>query len=607
MTKETVKTEWDLTPLLASDADPKIESMLKEYKDNYYVFINKWKDRDNYLKDPAVLKEALDEWEKLSTEHGITGKVGYYFNLRARLDSENIKVKEMKAKLNDFKVKISNDRKFLSIRLSKVDEETQKIFLNSKELVSYKHYLEKLFRKAKHILSEKEEKVISLLAKSAYGDWSRMVSDFISSAELEVTDEKGKKTKKTLGEAITLAANHKDKDVRASGTKAIKNLLENNVRVSEREINAILYTKKAIDELRGYEEPNFSRLRGDDIEPEVVSAMAGVVTNNFEISRDYYKFKADLFGMDKLKYFDRGLKYGEVDKEYTFKEATQLIEEAFRDMDAEFGSFVRQYVENGRFDVFPKKGKRSGAFCIHYNKNLPVYILLNHTNKLNDVTTIAHELGHAINNELMLRSQNSFNGNATIATAEVSSNFFESLIQERLMKNLTDSEKLSLLIEDVDNDVSAIIRQTACYNFELTLHDRFKEKGFLSKESIGEIFVKHMSGYMGDYVDQSELGHLYWVSWPHIRRFFYVYSYSSGSLIAKALKEKYDKNNEFVNEIKTFLSTGTSKSPKDIFFEMGIDITKEEFWSEGLVDLKEKIEKARKLATSLGEFASKKD
>lgn len=545
-------------------------------------------------------KGRQEEFDQTIIAHQNIDNVIFSPSERLFIDYRNIKRGDYKA--NDIRVKILNDKKFFTIQLAKVDAKTQELFLNSKELAPYKHYLEILFRNAKYTLSEEEEKILNLFYKSAFTDWYKMVSDFLSSAELEIINEKGKAVKKTLEETLTIAFTHKNKDVRASSSMAVKQLLEDNVNVAERELNAILYTKKVVDELRGYEKPNFSRLNSDDIDPDVVSTMAGVITNNFKISRDYYKFKAQLFGMDKLQYFDRGLEYGEVDREYSFDEAIELIEETFRSVDEEFGSFVSQYVENGRFDVLPRKGKRGGAFCIHNNKTLPVYILLNHTNKLRDVSTIAHEMGHAINNELMMRQQNALNSKTTLATAEVSSTFFESLIQERLLTNLKGKEKLSLLIGSIDRDVSTIIRQTACYNFELELHQQFREKGFLSKETIGNIFINHMEAYMGDYVDQSEVGNLYWVDWSHIRRFFYVYSYSNGMLIAKALKEKYDKDKGFVEDIKTFLSAGMSKSPKDIFSEIGVDITTDEFWSEGILNLKERIESAKKLAKSLGEL-----
>jgi oligoendopeptidase F len=602
MTKLKIKKDWDLTPLLDSDDDPRIEKILKTLESEYYEFINKWKARDDYLTDATVLREALDDLENLSANFGEGGKVGYYFWLRAQLDSENTEIKAMNAKLYDIEVKIDNDMLFFELNLAKISPAKQKLFLNSDELLPYKHYLEVIFRDAKYLLSEKEEKILSLMAKSASGDWVKMVSDFLSRAELAVLDSTGKKVKKTLSESLTLASQDKNVKVRATASAAIKKLLEGTADVAERELNAILYSKKTSDELRGLETPNLARLLSDDIEPDIVTAMAAVVTENFNLSRDYYEFKAKLLGMKQLEYYDKGLKYGAVDAEYTFEEAIALTEQVFSEIDPEFGEYVRTYAAEGHIDALPRKGKTGSIKCIACMKSLPVYILHNHTNKLGDVKTIAHEMGHALNDEYMFKAQNALNADTPLSTAEVASTFFEGFIQDKLLESLSGEARLSLLLESIDDEISTILRQTACYNFEGDLHKEYREKGFLSKEDLGKIFIKNMKSYMGPSVNQKQLGHVGWVYWSHIRRFFYVYSYSNGLLVSKALQKKYKDNPAFIEDFKRFLSAGASQSPKDIFLNMGIDISKKSFWREGLVDLSNKISQAKALAKELGKI-----
>ena len=207
--------------------------------------------------------------------------------------------------------------------------------------------------------------------------------------------------------------------------------------------------------------------------------------------------------------------------------------------------------------------------------------MLNYTNQLKDVTTFAHELGHGINNELT-KKQSALYFDTSTATAEVASTFMEDFVLQELMKNANNEMKLSLMMAKLDEDISSIMRQIACYNFETELHEEFRKKGFLSKEEIGKLFQKHMSSYIGEYVELSPGSENWWVYWQHIRMYFYVYSYASGLLISKAMQKKVKENPEFIKKVKEFLSAGISKSPEEIFMDLGIDISDKEFWNKGL-------------------------
>src|SRR5690606_34227717 len=149
-----------------------------------------------------------------------------------------------------------------------------------------------------------------------------------------------------------------------------------------------------------------------------------------------------------------------------------------------------KFVNEGLIDVYPRKGKRGGAFCAHHNKTLPTYILLNHTDKLRDVTTLAHESGHGINNEMMRKKQNSLNFSTPLSTAEVASTFMEDFVLTEVLKENEEDEELRLgiMMMKLDDEISTIFRQIACINFERELHQKFREIGYLSKEAIGEMF-----------------------------------------------------------------------------------------------------------------------
>ena len=236
-----------------------------------------------------------------------------------------------------------------------------------------------------------------------------------------------------------------------------------------------------------------------------------------------------------------------------------------------------------------------------FKKTSNIHNVLNHTDKLNNVLTIAHEAGHAINHELM-KKQNSLNYEITHAVAETASTFMEDFVLEELMEEADDETKLALMMQKLDDDVSTIIRQIACDLFQRELHSEFRKKGYLSKKEIGKLFQKHMESYMGDFVEQSEGSENWWIYWMHIRSYFYNYQYAFGLLISKALQRKVKENPKFIEKVKKFLSTGTSKSPKEIFSEMGIDITDKEFWNNGLDEVEKLLNKTENLAEKLGKI-----
>ncbi len=598
---DTGKTAWDLSPLLSGDNDPKIERDRETMRKAHSAFVTKWKPREDYLQKPEALREALDEYERLLREHGTCGAEGYYFALRREQDEGNALVKGKFQKSVDFATALENELQFFRLRLGKISREKQQAFLQARELEQYRHFLSCLFAQAKYALSEAEEKIMNLKSPVAHGKWVKMVSEFVSKEEREVLDEDGKRKVKNFSELATLISS-KQKKVRDEAAKAIHEITAKNAAVAEAEINAILQNKKVDDELRGMPRPDLSRHLSDDIESPVVDALVASVASRFAIAQRFYALKAKLLGLPKLAYHERNVEYGGHDKKYPYAEAIALVHRVFQNLDPQCAAIVGSYARNGQIDVFPRRGKRGGAFCDHYLLGQPTYILLNHTDRLQDVLTIAHELGHGINNELIKEKQHALYFDTPLATAEVASTFMEDFVLQELLREADDELRLSLLVTKLGDDVSTIIRQVACYRFEQALHQEFRARGFLPKETIGALFQQHMAAYMGEAVEQSPGSENWWVYWNHIRSFFYVYSYASGLLISKALQHEVKKNPAFIAEVKGFLSAGTSDSPRNIFKRLGIDIEQRAFWDEGLDEIEELLAESEALAKKMGKI-----
>lgn len=601
MKLNTSKVEWDLSPLFKKDNKKLISRNRKEVLNSTENFVKKWKGRNDYLRSPEVLKEVLDEYNSWARECGASEREFYYFHLKSSKDQINTDLKAKLTKATEFSKSVTNSIQFFELELAKINPNLQTKFLKDKSLQQYRHFLEKLFLQAKHNLSDPEEKIMNLKSTTSKANWVRMTSTFLSKEEKSVLDENGKKSIKSFSEINSLM-NNKKKIVRDTAAGAFNEILQIHVEVAEHEINSILLNKKIDDELRSFSRPDSARHLHDDMETKTVDTIVNSVSRRFEISQKFYGLKAKLIKQPKLGYHERAVEYGKFDKKYTFKEGVTLVYETFTKLDKEFAEIFKGFIENGQIDAFPAKGKRGGAFCSYGLITHPTYILLNYTDQVNDVLTLAHEAGHGINNELIKKKQNALNFGTPTSTAEVASTFMEDFVLQELMEKADNKLKLALMMQKLNDDIGTIFRQIAFYNFETKLHTEFREKGYLSKDEIGDIFRQTITPHTGKSVSFQKENENWWVYIPHFRYFFYVYSYAGGLLISKALQAKVKENANFVSNVKQFLSTGLSDSPKNMFKKLGINISDKKFWDKGLDEVESLLDETESLAKKLGEI-----
>ena len=578
---------WNLQLLYKDIKDPQIEKDIQKSKKEVNNFVNKWSKNKEYLKDPQVLSLALRDYEKLMEGYGICKKPGYYIALSRSLNQEDSLLKAKENLLYTTCVQLENNIQFFILNISKIPKNQQNIFLNSKYLIKYKHFLQSCFNEAKYILSDKEERIFNLKSKTSYNNWVDMTSQLLSKQMIKVIDEKEEKKKVTYNE-VSKYLNSKNKKVRDTAAQSFYNVNSRYLEIAEFEINSILEDKRLSDEYRKIKRIDLPRLLSDDIQPEIIDTLRESVTNHFDIPQRYYKLKAKLLKQDTLAYYERNVNLGEVDKEYTFRESFNIVKSVFEKLDPEFPKILDVYISQGRYDVYPQKGKQGGAFCISVGSKYPTYILLNHNNKLEDVLTIAHESGHGIHTEYS-NSQNYLNQGYSTACAETASTFFEDFVLKEISEKLNKKDKDILLLKSLEDDISSIFRQIACYNFELRLHTEFKQKGFLSIDEISNIFSDEMSKYLGSAVLKDKHMNAGWLYWSHIRNPFYTYSYATGLLISKYLQNIVRENKQNIKYVKDFFKAGDSKSPKEIFKDIGIDISQKEFWESGILTVEDKL------------------
>ncbi|WKZ29801.1 MAG: M3 family oligoendopeptidase [Candidatus Dojkabacteria bacterium] len=595
-----IKETWDLQKLFSSPTDPAIQKEAAEIDVRVNNFVAKWKDDSSYATDKSSLLQALTEYEELITKGGVGGEQSYYAGLLSALDQLSPEIKAFGNKIEDESKKRAIALQFFELTLGKASKDFQKEVLADAQFAPYTYYLSRIFDTAKYDLSEKEERIITELWSAANGKWRELTSQELSRKTAAIVVNNQKK-KATIGELLELSKNW-DKKLRDEAGKKAAKLIRSLKYIAEAEMNAILESRKAMRDLRGAERVDIFRLIADDVSPGMVDALRKAVSSRNDIAREYYELKAKLLKQEKLEYYERGVEFPVQTDTYSFEQATALVSETFRGLDAEFGNIFDEFAGSGAMDAYPKKGKMSGAFCAHHLVTSPVYILLNFTGTLNDVRTIAHEAGHGVHDELMRDVKTGLYYHTSLATAEVASTFMEDFVTDKLFAQANEETRLHLLMNSLNDDIATIFRQIACYNFEWDLHTQFAKKKYLSEKDIAKLFKKHMKAYMGPSVSQRVGGNDFWVYWSHIRSSFYVYSYASGLLISKALQFMVRNDKKSIQSVKEVLKKGASASPAELFKSVGIDIQDKSFWEKGLLTIEEKLAEAKSLAKKLGKI-----
>lgn len=583
----TIKTEWDLTLLYKSSKDRHIEQDVRFTERAFDAFAKKYSKNKQHLKNDKALFKALKELEELSARPELPRPIMYFSYLK-ELDSTNQEADAMLNKLSDRLTKAENKIIFFELELGKIPSRTQAAFLKSKILAPYRYFLQNLFENSRYDLSEAEEKILNLKSLTSRSLW---IQGLEKSLNKQTVDHEGKSL--PVGEAINLISQLPREPRRALHAKTMT-MLKNLGDFAESEINAVVTDKKISDELRGYKHPYSATVRGYENDEASVMNLVKVVTKSFPVAHRFYALKAKLMGLPHLEYADRSASIGEAKKKIPFKDAVEIVRGVFYGFRPQYGQIFDRFLKEGQIDVFPKKGKSGGAFCSH-GTNMPTYVLLNHVDDFHSISTLAHEMGHAIHSERS-KQQSPFYEDYSTSVAETASTLFENILFHAVFKELSDEEKVIALHDKIQSDIASIARQIACFNFELDLHTQIRAKGSLSKEEIAALLNTHMAAYLGPAMKLAKDDGYFFVYWSHIRRFFYVYSYAYGELISKALYEKYTKNPDYAENIDAFLSAGGSKKPEDIFLDIGIDTTKPSFFASGIKNIERDLDTLESLA-----------
>jgi len=476
---------------------------------------------------------------------------------------------------------------FFELWWQKLDADTaEKLMADSGDL---RYYLESVRKFAPYTLSEAEEKIINI--KDVNGVNGHLtVYDMLTNDFTYDVDVHGEIKTVTRTEASVMA-HDADPDIRAAAYKAL-----NKVYADHGGVLGQLYTYVVGDwnaenvSVRGMPSAISARNLINDLPDDVVDALLSSVQKNAKLYHRYFGLKANWLGMDKLRRYDIYAPLGDVDRTVPFADGVKQILETMNAFSPETAKLAERVLAESHLDSEVRKGKDTGAFCYGVVPDKTPWVLVNYNNRLDDVSTLGHELGHAIHS-MLAADQSVLTFRSSLPLAETASNFIEILLLKRWLSDETDPvERKSLLAKFVDDSYASILRQSYFVLFEREAHQMI-EAGGATVEQLSEIYLNNLKDQFGDSIELSDDFRWEWTSIPHNYHVpFYCYAYAFGLLLVLSLYSEYERTGEaFVPKFLKILSAGGSVAPIQLLDDAGFDIRTEAFWQGGFDVIAEMI------------------
>jgi len=487
-------------------------------------------------------------------------------------------------------MKVDQALAFIDIELGKLLAEKPSL-VTDPVLAEYKHFLERILRRAPHMLSETEERLIIIKDKNGIDAWQMLQSDWLSTRTFDIEIE-GKTKTLPYGEIIGLYQSP-DRDLRRKANQIVYENLGKDEIIWASAIRAVCEDHLRMCELRKCPNAMTQSLIANDVDQRTIDSLTNTIEKNMGLYQRYLKLKAKLMGLDKLANYDIVAPLPKAPKmDYSWGEARKEVVDAYVGFDEEIGGWVDEMFEKRHIDGEVRKGKRSGAFCSSWLAGKSAYILQSFNGKMGDVYTQAHELGHAIHDYFLSRMQKPSNCEVGSCIAETGSIFGELLLTERLLsKAKTKEEKQAILTTVLDEFGMAAFQVSARVFFEQSMYDAIERGEFLDGEKVAKLWVAARDKIYGDSVDWLSVMKWEWTMKPHYYMAnyrFYNYPYVFAQLFVFALYRLYrEQGKSFVFKLKRLLAAGSSKSPRELGAELGFDITNEVFWEKGMKQAEE--------------------
>lgn len=561
------KYKWDLTKIYKDekewqkDFDDVKEKILKvlEYKDS---FLSNGKKLYEYLKYDEEVSRKLE-------------KIYYYAHLNYDADTLDEKYKVMTNKVSDLFTKYNELSSFVVPEILKLDEEKLNTFYKDEEkLEDYRFSIENIYRFKNHTLDEEKEKMLSNLSKCLSNPEETYEALTDSDFEYDyITDEKGNKVKFNESN-YSLFIKSKDRSVRKKAFEMLHNKYKKYIRTITSTYKGEVENNVVLAKIRNYDSAISASLYSDNVPVDIYDNLIKVVNDNMNVLYDYYDLKKEILSLDYLHMYDTYVEIiNKIDKKYSFDEAKEIVIDALSVLGDKYVKNLKKAFDEKWIDVYHSKGKRSGAYSSG-NFDVNPYVLLNFEGTLNDVSTLAHELGHSMHTYLSCKNNPYQYSSYEIFVAEVASTVNELLLANYMLKNSKNKdEKLAIINHILDLYKATLYRQTMFAEFEKETH-KLREKGeVLTSELLSNTYYNLVKKYFGPNVLCDDLIRYEWARIPHFYYNFYVYKYATGISAASYIVDGILNNKEGALEnYINFLKTGGSMYPLDELKIAGVNL-----------------------------------
>lgn len=585
--------KWNLSSLFVSD---------EAYESAVNAIDEKVAPLANYqgkLSDAKTIKEFLDLYMNVQSQ---IFDIYTYASLRKVEDTRDNKANAMVNSAYSKVVLFNSVTSYFKPEILALDDATLDTIVNDEVLKEYKVFLLELIRTKSHTLSSKEENVLATLTEvlNLPGD----ISSTLTNADLlfDSAEDSNGNSNDVSNATYILLQNSKDRVLRENSFKSFYKTYKEHINTLGATYLGCMKASYAEAKLRGYKSTLEMRLDQDNIPELVYDNLINTVHGHMDYMYRYVKLRKRLLKLDSIHYYDLYTPLVEdSSKEYTYEQAQQIVLDTVKPLGEEYVSRVQKAYDENWIDVYPNIGKESGAFSSGTYSTNPV-IKLNFTGTLDNVSTLAHEMGHSQHSWLTNHTQPFQYSGYTMFVAEVASTVNENLMVEHLLKGEDDlKEQLALYNQLLEGYKGTVYRQTMFAEFERESHKLYESGEPVSVETLNQLYLDLIKLYFGEELEIDEEVKYEWARIPHFYYLFYVYVYATGFSSAAAISQMITegKPNAVENYLK-FLTTGSSLPPLEELKIAGVDLTTSEPIEIALNKFNDVLSKCEEIADKLG-------
>jgi len=589
---------WNLADLYSGVDDPRITHDLEMALHRAQAFEQTYRGKIAVEGGPSpeLLHAAVTELESLFEQ---MDKPAVYASLVHAAKTDEPKHGALLSRTREQRTLINRHLIFFDLEWVKLDDKPARAVMDSPLLTKYRHYLEQKRAWRPHYLSEPEEKILDEKSVTGRAAFVRLFDETM--ARLQYPFEHAGRSDLLSLQQLNARLYDADRAVRKAAAAGLTRGLQDNARLLTYIFNNLVLDHKSDSELRHFPTPMASRHLANEISAEVVEALMTATERHHAMVQRYYRLKGKLLGLETLYDYDRYAPLFPDSPACDWPTARKIVQESYEQFSPRAGGIIREFFDKRWLDAELRPGKRGGAFSSSAVPSVHPYILLNFTDKLRDVMTLAHELGHGLH-QYLSRPVGYLQCDTPLTTAETASVFGEMLTFHRLLEIYPEPRtRLAMLCSKIEDGFATVFRQVVLTRFEQALHQARRARGELTTEQINELWLSANRPMHGDVVHLSE-GYAWW--WLYIGHFihvpFYCYAYAFGELLVLALVQKYkQEGTAFVPRYLSLLSSGGADAPHRLLAKLGVDVTDPGFWELGLRLLGDMVSEAEALAAKI--------